>query len=378
MSVLPKVKVLVVSTVTPKPTGFGEIILHRHLCERRDLSVEVVPCPPEPITLRAIRRTPFRRLVEAHQVLRQGRRWDRAARGAVEAARPGIMLTVAHGDGFHAAFRLAKETGLPLVTIFHDWWPDLVPSWLSLAEEARFRAVYRGSRLALCASEGMRRVLGEHPCSRVLSPIPGRSDTTSGCGPSSISLDGPFRILYAGNLREYGSMLRNALSSNTDDRLRLEVRGMSPHWPSAFRDNMRSRGLYHEFAPRKELEDWLRSADAFLVTSAFEPSMRRMMETNFPSKLLEFARFGRPLVIWGPAYSTVIKWGLKECRSLCVTQENPAALWTALKKLADSPAEQERFGRRALQAAREEFDPDLIHKQFLDAVMAVARPSGTT
>jgi glycosyltransferase involved in cell wall biosynthesis len=171
-------------------------------------------------------------------------------------------------------------------------------------------------------------------------------------------------------------MLRNALSSNADGTLRLEVRGMSPHWPSAFRNEMRARGFYHEFAPRKELEEWLCGADAFLVTSVFDPSMRRMMETNFPSKLIEFARFGRPLVIWGPTYSTAVRWALKGNRALCVTEPAPAALWAALRRLADSPAEQERLSGQAVRAARGEFDPDLIHRQFLDAVLIAARAPG--
>ena len=30
----------------------------------------------------------------------------------------------------------------------------------------------------------------------------------------------------------------------------------------------------------------------------FDPKMRRRMETSFPSKLIEFSQFGKPLVVW--------------------------------------------------------------------------------
>ncbi len=39
------------------------------------------------------------------------------------------------------------------------------------------------------------------------------------------------------------------------------------------------------------------SADAFLITIVFAPSIRRRMETSLPSKLIEFAQFGKPLII---------------------------------------------------------------------------------
>jgi glycosyltransferase involved in cell wall biosynthesis len=127
-------------------------------------------------------------------------------------------------------------------------------------------------------------------------------------------------------------------------------------------------GLYHEFAPREELERWLSSADAFLVTSAFEPGMRRLMETNFPSKLLEFARFGKPLVVWGPDYSTLIQWAQPGSRGLCITSPDPGELVNALRKLAASYTEQQRLAREASDAMKAEFDPAAIQQQFLQAI----------
>jgi glycosyltransferase involved in cell wall biosynthesis len=147
---------------------------------------------------------------------------------------------------------------------------------------------------------------------------------------------------------------------------------MNPYWPATFREEMRRLGLYHEFAPREELECWLGSADALLITSAFEPAMRKLMETNFPSKLLEFARFGKPLVTWGPDYSTLIRWAQFGNRALCVTESDPRALGVALEKLAASKDEQQRLAGKALSAMREEFDPEAIQDVFLQAVYDIA------
>ena len=368
------IKVLVVSSVTPKPTGFGEITLYRHLAEEPRLAVEVVPFPGVPKAIRLLRRTPLRGLAQGFETLRQGRRWDARARALADLVKPQLIFTEAAGDGYHAAIRLARHTRIPLLARFSDWWPDLVPGWVRAREEAEFRQLYRASKVALCVSGGMKSALGEHPDSRLLWPIPGRMDVPkTDRQRSEDRSNGTFRILYSGNLREYAPMLREALQTfKGHPFIRLEARGMSPRWAPGFRNEMRRLGLYHDFAPREELERWLSSADAFLVTSAFEPVMRRLMETNFPSKLLEFARFGKPLVAWGPDYSTLIRWAQPGCKALCITKSDPMALRQAIETLAVSLGEQQRLAGEAATAMRREFDQEVIQDQFLQAVRDVA------
>jgi glycosyltransferase involved in cell wall biosynthesis len=368
------VKILVLSSVTPKATGFGEITLYRHLVGEPRLTVEVVPHPGTSRLVRLLRRTAFRTWLEAREVQRQGYRWDDRARAAAIVFKPQVILTIAAGDGCHAALRLARELGVPLVTIFHDWWPDIVPERARAGEDLRFRELYRGSRMALCVSQGMRRTLGEHPDARLLWPIPGKADAPETADePAKDPTGRIFKICYSGNLREYAPMLQNALlAMKAHPSVRLEVRGMAPRWPHAFRDEMLAAGTYHEFAPREELERWLRSADAFLVTTAFEPAMRRMMETNFPSKLLEFARFGKPLVAWGPGYSSLIQWAQPAGRAWCVTDPAPNALRVALEQLAASRGDQERLATEARNAMRRDFDPAAIQEQFVQALQNAA------
>jgi len=370
------IKLLLVSSITPKPTGFGEITLYRHLVGESRLTVEVTPHPRTSRLVRALRRTPLQSWLEAREVQRQGHRWDAGARAAAVAFKPQVIFTVAAGDGCHAALRLARKQQVPLVTLFSDWWPDIVPARVSAGEEIRFRELYQSSRIALCVSEGMKRTLGEHSDARILWPIPGKSDvpeTAGGMANGRDDDDKKFKVCYSGNLREYAPMLQKALLAlKTHPSVRLEVRGMAPRWPEAFREEMLAAGTYHEFAPREELERWLGSADAFLVTTAFEPAMRRMMETNFPSKLLEFARFGKPLVAWGPDYSSLIRWAQPAGRAWCVTNPDPNALRQALEQLAGSRGDQERLAGEARNAMRQEFDPVVIQERFLQAIRDAA------
>ncbi|HWV99990.1 MAG TPA: glycosyltransferase [Candidatus Acidoferrum sp.] len=363
-------RLLLVCSITPKPTGFGEVTLYRHLCGEPRLEVQVVPHPGNSRFFRLVRRTALRPWVDGLEVLGEGRRWDTEAHRLARSFQPQVLLTIAAGDGCHGALRLARETRLPLVTIFHDWWPDIVPAWVRTGEEARFRALYRGSAVALCVSEGMRGALGPHSDSRLLWPIPGKTESALGGGcTETCSEKRFFKVCYSGNLREYAPMLQRALEVMKEHpSIRLEVRGLNPRWPAAFRKEMLARGLYHEFAPREELERWLASADAFLITSAFEPSMRRMMQTNFPSKLIDYARFGKPMIVWGPEYSTLIQWAHPGRRAVCVTAPASQALCVALEHLSASPVEQRRLAAESLRAAWVEFDPAAIQEQFIQAL----------
>lgn len=101
---------------------------------------------------------------------------------------------------------------------------------------------------------------------------------------------------------------------------------------------------------------------------SFDPAWRRRMETSFPSKLPEYAQFGKPLVIWGPDYCSAIRWGRKGDRALCVTEDNPTALVSALEKIKDSPEIQEYYGQQARIAAQTEFNPNIIQSQFLENI----------
>jgi glycosyltransferase involved in cell wall biosynthesis len=273
-----------------------------------------------------------------------------------------------------AAFRFAKRTGLPLITFFHDWWPDIpdVHPLFRRRLEANFRRLYRSSSAALCVSEGMKASLGSHPLAPVFYPIPQQKNGEVALEPSLVKRSKVFKILYFGNLVEYGSMLGEALKNFAEHKgIRLEVRGANPNWPADFREAMRKRGLWKDFAPRNEVDVWLADADAYLIPMTFSDQLRRRMETSFPSKLIEFAQQGKPLLIWGPDYCSAVKWAVKGNRALCVTNPAAGALVKAVEELANSPTEQRRLAEAAREAARTVFNPQAIQRQFTDLLRKI-------
>jgi glycosyltransferase involved in cell wall biosynthesis len=181
-------------------------------------------------------------------------------------------------------------------------------------------------------------------------------------------------VLYSGNLSEYGPMIASALQESLQCRgVRLEVRGRNPAWPRAFQDEMRSCRLWHDFAPRHELEEWFQFADAFLVPMVFDPVFRRRMETSFPSKLTEYSRYGRPLIIWGPEYSSAIQWGKETKAAICVTSPRPADLMNEFAVLSADNALRREMGRRARRAYESQFHPEILQGVFEEGLTVVHR-----
>jgi glycosyltransferase involved in cell wall biosynthesis len=377
-------KIIVISSVRPEPTMGGQLILHRHLIGRAGIQLEIFGNESDQLTLssgirrlfRRLGRTRFYRVAEDFWVLWAGRWLDSFLPRQVTQNDRTLVLTVAHGDVCMAAVHFARKRKLPLVTFFQDWWPDIpnVHAIFRKQLERDFQKLYHGSTVAFCVCGGMKTALGEHPRAPVLPDIPeqtNQSCTTVTCTARRRRF---FKIFYFGNLFEYGPMLGDALKVLVDHRdIRLEVRGANPNWSADFRDGMQARGLWKDFAPRNELDTWLADADAFLIPMAFDGRLRRRMETSFPSKLIEFAQLGKPLVVWGPEYCSAVQWARKQDRALCVTDPDPDALRLALEELAASFDEQQRLAAAGRQAAQSDFEPVRIRAQFIELLREAVR-----
>jgi hypothetical protein len=92
------------------------------------------------------------------------------------------------------------------------------------------------------------------------------------------------------------------------------------------------------------------------------------VETSFPSKLPEYAQFGKPIVIWGPEYCSAIHWGREGDRALCITEASPKVVVAALQNLSMDLSQREHYASQAQLAAQQEFNPVNLQQQFMDAI----------
>ena len=366
-----RIKVLVVSSVVPNARGSGgELVLHRHLKSNPGIESKVVSWQRFPFRLKVIgklREIGFQSVSRSWECLFPVLPLNEIVHESIHSFRPDVVVTVAHGWWHMQARKVAKEFRLPLVSFFQDWWPDFpdVPLAFRSRVEREFRKTCAASDVAICVSNGMRQELGEPPNALVLHDIP----SITRCERSTLDSKLPLRVVYFGNLSEYGPLIESALRVlNGPDRVCLEVFGPSPLWTAGADDEFRSRGVYRGFIPPNELAESLQNFQAALVVMSFVLSHRRRMSTSFPSKMIDAMQLGLPIVIWGPEYCSAVKWARQGGRALCVTDPNPSALRMALEELAVSLSEQERLTKRARDAAAGEFNCERIQGQFIDAL----------
>jgi len=281
-----------------------------------------------------------------------------------------VVLTLAHGSGCWVAQRYARRHRVPLIVRFDDWWPDIaqVHDPIRTQLQQRFLELHRSADLSLSISEGMLKALGPHRNARVILPIPGVEPI--GPSQSNDSAD-EFRIGYSGNMFDYSDMLYDLAQlalKQTD--VRIEFRGR-PRLPQALIREMTQRHLLHDFDCGPTFDSWLGSFNAYLVVMFFDAAQRRRAETCFATKLVDYSRAGRPVVIWAPETSAVVQWAKRSRAALCVTEPDARALLSALGHLKKDRTLQLELAARMQRAYETEFSPVRLQQQFMEGLNSV-------
>ena len=125
-------RILLLSSIQHANTFGGPVLLYRHLVERKDFKVLCIG-PKEAIAIREPRflrsviervaRTRFNQYIKNYEQLYRFRNLNRKLKAQVDSFSPQAVLTVAHGPLFLLAQKTAKAREIPLISIFHDWWP---------------------------------------------------------------------------------------------------------------------------------------------------------------------------------------------------------------------------------------------------------------
>jgi hypothetical protein len=374
-----EINVILISSVRPeKSMSAAQLMLHRHLVNRRGIRLHILPAEYHEIVhsrfhskiVPRLMRTPARRWAGdvdflMHTTLPLEKRLVAPPRGTRT-----VVLTLAYRSGCWVAQRYAKRHRLPLIVRFDDWWPDIaeVHNPVRRQLEQRFLELHRSADLSLCISEGMLKALGSHRNARVILPIPDAEPIRSSkCQDSADE----FRVGYCGNMFDYSDMLSDLAQlalKQTD--VRIEFRGR-PRWPQALIREMTQRHLLHDFESGPTFDDWLGSFHAYLVVMFFDAAQRRRAETCFAAKLVEYSRAGRPVVIWAPETSAVVQWAKKSRAALCVTDPDARALLSALAHLRSDRALQLELAARMRRAYETEFSPVRLQQQFLEGLNSV-------
>jgi hypothetical protein len=279
------------------------------------------------------------------------------------------ILTVAHGLAWVEAMKLSKATGLPLVTLFHDWYPDAsgCPSPLIAVWDYWFRRLYHRSSLAFCVSEGMIQELGPHPNVHLLPPIP---DPLAKPVPEvQHTISGKrIRLYYsgfAGGL--YRPMLEELIKAvHRDLGFKLRISGSETDELRSLADGAQIQ--VSGFLDGSEWQQAFDESDALLVVLPFDPRKQRHLRTHFPGKLVEYANRGRPLAIWGPAESSAVIWARNSEKILVCTEPNAEEFLRQVGAWFSNGSARRKLAARDSKLA---FDPAGIQCIFEREILAV-------
>ena len=296
--------------------------------------------------------------------------------------RPQVVATVAHGYSWLLADAVARAHDLPLhLFVFDDF---VRQSGLREADRAwamsRFRDIYRRAAVRWCISEPMAEAYRElygvdaevfYPPRAaeltVFSEPPARGDAR----------DRPKVFGFAGSLNypPYGRMLATLAEvlENAGHRL-LVFGGHSPE-TAARHGFARGNVTLGPLLPADEIPARLRDeVDVLFAPMAFEDDYRHDMEISFPSKLADYTAAGLPILIWGPAYCSAVRWAEQNADSAyVVTDASARSLRSGVDALATTHGLLERLARGAIKTGERHFDLGAVAGRFSTRLTASPR-----
>ncbi|BDS07635.1 hypothetical protein NT6N_26750 [Oceaniferula spumae] len=384
-------KLLLVSIVPPRNDCGVRIVMYRHLIERNDFDLHVasnadfandllVDTKLElPYPLQRLRKSRFGHVFGKWLSDYENFIWpmtvSRSLQNTINKYKPDVILTLAETGLCHMAARAAKRNGIPLAGLFLDWFPIMAPhfghSVFQPVLSRRYRKLYRQCDLALCTSDGMQEILGEHPNTHVVYPIPGIHQTPSQIYPPK---NNKFRVVYVGSAQSfYGRMLRsllNLIREHSD--LELIIVGPTGDWPVPEIELARNEGVCLGFLPPEKAAEVIKGADALLVVMSFEREHERFMRTSFTTKFLDYAAFEKPIVLWGPSYCTPSIVAIRENAAMVVNRPESSHVIDALDLLRTKPSESARLSEAAEKLKAGIFNPVRLQRIVVKEIRALA------
>jgi len=386
---------LYIGWTLPSDNGGACQAMYQHLVEHEDFEIHYLSSSPNPglkspftaysapSLWSRLQRTRLHRILRQIDILSLGRRMLPLASKIIREFSPDFVFTIPDNDVSWAAHLTARKHQLPLIVNFQDWWPRNQfaykadsPFLTTRLIERRFKAMHQASALCFCTSEGMMEKLGRHHNATVLLPCPSRAGATVKTQSPHL-IRKPLRLIYAGSLySEYGAMalkLARALVGHSDYQLLLY--GPAPENAPQNSDLAwaKANGIYQGCVPHSQIPAVLESADAFLSVMGFSESNAVMSRVSFTTKVLEYSKYGKPILIWGPSHCPPVRL----CRSfdyaIPISSPEPQEVVNSLARLL-TPDEYGRYSAKAFQASQTVFSHDSIHATFRDSIIRTIVP----
>jgi glycosyltransferase involved in cell wall biosynthesis len=284
-----------------------------------------------------------------------------------------VIVTIAHGHFFVAAALIGWVAGVPVVLMVHDdWVSGVVRGSLVLKYFCVpiFQFVTRRAAHVYAVTPYMGEMLATKygVASEVQMPAiePGIDAAASTVGPKN---DECLRIVYAGTntgaTDDSLSLLLNLVKGE-----KLFSYGINS-WElllfvMATAEQVKAAGWEHErikfqgWVSQEELESALTTADILFLPFSFREDERFATSQAFPSKAADYLKSGKPILIFAPPYSSLVKYARQFGFAEIVDEPSEEKLAQSIARIWGSAAYREQLGVNSQAALKANHD---INKQ---------------
>lgn len=115
---------------------------------------------------------------------------------------------------------------------------------------------------------------------------------------------------------------------------------------------------------QSDLPTVLASADILFLPYSFLPIARKAVETAFPSKIADYLASGKTILVFGPNYSSLVRYAREQRFAEIVDEFSPSALASAVRKMTFSRVDRQRLAARARDVLCTNHDIERQRRQF--------------
>ena len=118
------------------------------------------------------------------------------------------------------------------------------------------------------------------------------------------------------------------------------------------------------WAPQSELSKILSEADILFLPYSFLQVALDAVENAFPSKIADYLAAGRPILVFGPKYSSLVRYAREQSFAEVVDEFSPTALARSIQKLTFSPGDCQRLAARTREVLSANHDMERQRRRF--------------
>jgi hypothetical protein len=284
-----------------------------------------------------------------------------------------LVVSLAHGRlGLHA-WRVGKLLGIPTVTIFHDWWPEMMEGYRGTRDivvrgtERDFRLAAGKADICLSICPGMARHINQGMRAKTLYPIADARITPAHYREPV----NPLSVTYSGSLwNPYGAMLSElAFALEKESVISFKMHGDTKYFSEPKRIQLIEKGFLKSFIPEGDYIRCIRKeSDVLLAVMGQDATGKCRMATSFPSKVANYFQTGNAVLLWALEGSSLEEFSREYDYPWVVTRDDPGEVVQMLKRLASDASSMLSARADALRIRDLVFNEPKIQHQFENAL----------